>query len=71
MPRTALSSAAHFLKNNVHNADIFEVLGAFGTAKAFTTGDARSQTMRANLSKLRFRTLYRKRIAAARAFLVG
>lgn len=57
----------------VHDANYVEVLGAFGIAKAFTTGGARGQTyeqtaeiFEANLDRIVFRTLTGKRISESR-----
>lgn len=65
----------------VHDANLFEVTGPFGIAKAFTVGGARGQRyaqtldiFAANLAALRFRTpagraLYEPRKAYAAAFI--
>lgn len=57
----------------VHDANYVEVVGAFGIAKAFTTGGARGQTYEAtadifehNLSRVVFRTPEGKRLAEER-----
>jgi len=67
----------------VHDANFFEVTGAFGIAKAFTVGGSYAQTyeqtleiFEANLDKLEFRTPvgrkdYEPRKEAARAFIAN
>lgn len=54
----------------VHDANYVEILGAFGIAKAFTTGGARGQTYETtadifenNLNRVVFRTSEGKRLA--------
>ena len=65
----------------VHDANFFEVTGAFGIAKAFTVGGVYGQTyeetlaiFQANLDKLAFKTpfgrnVYARRIAITRDFI--
>lgn len=65
----------------VHDANFFEVTGAFGIAKAFTVGGARGQSyeetlaiFESNIDQLDFktpigRTVYQERIAETRQFI--